>query len=91
MPALPAAAFDLQAHRGGRGLRPENTLASFENALRMGVTTLELDIAITADGVPVISHDAALNPAITRDADGQWLHAARPAHQVIDAGAIARL
>lgn len=71
--ALPALAFDLQAHRGGRGLRPENTLASFENALRMGVTTLELDIAITADGVPVISHDAALNPDITRDAQGRWL------------------
>ena len=66
-------AFDLQAHRGGRGLRPENTLASFGNALRMGVTTLELDIAITADRIPVISHDSALNPAITRDAQGQWL------------------
>lgn len=71
--SLPAAAFDLQAHRGGRGLLPENTLVAFENALRMGVTTLELDIAITADGVPVISHDAALNPAITRDGKGQWL------------------
>jgi glycerophosphoryl diester phosphodiesterase len=59
-------AFDLQAHRGGRGLLPENTLAAFENAIRMGVTTLELDIAITADGVPVISHDASLNPAFTR-------------------------
>lgn len=68
-----AQAFDLQAHRGGRGLLPENTLAAFENAIRMGVTTLELDIAITADGVPVISHDAELNPAITRDAQGQWL------------------
>ena len=68
-----ALAFDLQAHRGGRGLLPENTLASFENALRMGATTLELDIAITADGVPVIYHDRALNPDITRDASGQWL------------------
>lgn len=65
--------FDLQAHRGGRGLRPENTLASFENAIRMGVTTLELDIAISADGVAVISHDSSLNPAITRDASGQWV------------------
>ena len=71
--ALQAHAFDLQSHRGGRGLRPENTLASFENAIRMGTTTLEMDIAITADGVPVISHDPALNPAITRDAKGQWL------------------
>jgi glycerophosphoryl diester phosphodiesterase len=68
-----ATAFDLQAHRGGRGLRPENTLVSFENAIRMGVTTIELDIAITKDGVAVISHDAALNPAITRDAAGKWL------------------
>jgi glycerophosphoryl diester phosphodiesterase len=76
--ALQASAFDLQAHRGGRGLRPENTLASFENALRMGVTTLELDIAITADGIPVISHDSALNPAITRDAQGQWLQERGP-------------
>lgn len=74
----PQRAFDLQAHRGGRGLRPENTLASFENAIRMGVTTLELDIAITADGVPVISHDPALNPDITRDAQGQWLQGRGP-------------
>ena len=71
--ALPASAFDLQAHRGGRGLRPENTLAAFENALRLGVDTLEMDAAITADGVVVVSHDLALNPAITRDAEGRWL------------------
>lgn len=76
--ALQAQAFDLQAHRGGRGLRPENTLASFENAIRMGVTSLELDIAITADGVPVISHDPALNPAFTRDASGAWLKESGP-------------
>lgn len=74
----PAFAFDLQAHRGGRGLRPENTLAAFENAIRMGVTTLEMDVAITADGMAVISHDAAFNPGITRDASGQWLKAAGP-------------
>lgn len=71
--ALPGYPFDLQSHRGGRGLLPENTLAAFENAIRMGTTTLELDIAITADGIPVISHDPALNPAITRDTNGQWL------------------
>ena len=71
--ATPALGFDLQAHRGGRGLRPENTLAAFENALRMGVTTLELDIAITADGVAVVSHEPALYPGTTRDADGRWL------------------
>jgi glycerophosphoryl diester phosphodiesterase len=76
--ATSAAAFDLQAHRGGRGLRPENTLAAFENAIAIGVTTLELDIAITADGVPVISHDPFLNPALARDADGRWLGGAGP-------------
>jgi glycerophosphoryl diester phosphodiesterase len=71
--ALPASAFDLQAHRGGRGLMPENTLPAFENALAIGVDTLELDIGVTADGVVVISHDPSLNPQITRDAAGQWL------------------
>ena len=74
----PAWAFDLQSHRGARGLMPENTLAAFEHALRLGVTTLELDIAITADGIPVVSHDPALNPAITRDASGQWLKGKGP-------------
>jgi glycerophosphoryl diester phosphodiesterase len=69
----PAAAFDLQGHRGTRGLAPENTLAAFERALRLGVTTLELDVMLTADGELVISHDPALNPDLTRDASGQWL------------------
>ena len=57
---------------------PENTLAAFENAMRMGVTTLELDIAITADGVAVVSHDASLNPALTRSPGGQWLSTGGP-------------
>lgn len=76
--AAPALALDLQAHRGGRGLRPENTLAAFENAIRMGVTTLELDIAITADGVAVISHEPALYPGTARDGDGRWLKEPAP-------------
>lgn len=71
--ALPAFAFDLQGHRGARGLAPENTIAAFERALEIGVDTLELDIGITADHVAVISHDPYLNPLITRDASGQWL------------------
>jgi glycerophosphoryl diester phosphodiesterase len=65
--------FDLEAHRGGRGLAPENTLAAFDNAIDLGVTTLELDIGLTADGVVVISHDTSLNPDHTRDANGNWL------------------
>lgn len=68
-----AQAIDLQGHRGARGLLPENTLPSFERALALGVTTLELDIAITKDGVLVIHHDPTLNPDITRDASGRFL------------------
>ncbi|MGZ5182005.1 MAG: glycerophosphodiester phosphodiesterase [Ramlibacter sp.] len=73
-----ALAFDLQGHRGARGLAPENTLAAFDRALTVGVDTLELDIGVTADGVVVVSHDPFLNPAITRDPQGQWLAARGP-------------
>ena len=73
-----AQAFDLQGHRGARGLEPENTLAAFERALGLGVTTLELDIALTADGVPVIAHDPHLPPDMARDAQGQWLNTPTP-------------
>lgn len=68
-----AHAFDLQGHRGARGLLPENTLPAFERALRIGVTTLEMDAAITADGVVVVSHDPVLNPDLVRGPDGQWV------------------
>lgn len=68
-----AQALDLQGHRGARGLLPENTLPAFARALTIGVTTLELDTAISKDGVVVVSHDATLNPDITRGPDGKWL------------------
>lgn len=71
--ALPARAWDLQGHRGARGLAPENTVAAFQRALQEGADTLELDVVLTADGVPVVSHDPALNPDLTRDANGRWL------------------
>lgn len=84
---LPAAAvaqpaertIDVQGHRGARALAPENTLESFALALSLGVTTLELDIAITRDGVLVISHDPRLNPDITRGPDGNFLASHGPA------------
>jgi glycerophosphoryl diester phosphodiesterase len=68
-----AHAFDLEGHRGTRGLAPENTMAAFERALALGVTTIETDLAVTKDGVLVISHDPHLNPDIVRGPDGQWL------------------
>jgi Glycerophosphoryl diester phosphodiesterase family len=66
-------AFDLQGHRGARGLAPENTLPAFATALSIGVTTLELDLAMTSDGVLVVSHDSRLNPDHTRGPDGAFL------------------
>src|SRR6476619_4179921 len=72
-----ADAFDLQGHRGARGLAPENTLEGFALALSIGVTTLELDLAMTRDGVLVVSHDRRLNPDHTR-LDGQFLEAEGP-------------
>ena len=49
--------FDLQAHRGGAGLAPENTVEACANSLLIGVSTLECDVHITADGIPVLSHE----------------------------------
>jgi glycerophosphoryl diester phosphodiesterase len=57
----PNVAFDVQGHRGARGLKPENTLPAFETALDLGVTTLELDLHLTADGVAVVWHDAQID------------------------------
>ncbi len=74
----PAQALDLQGHRGARALAPENTLPGFALALGIGVTTLELDIAITRDDVLVIHHDRNLNPENTRGPDGRFLEARGP-------------
>jgi glycerophosphoryl diester phosphodiesterase len=74
-----ATRFDLQGHRGARGLAPENTLPAFAKGLAIGVTTLELDTAITRDGVVVISHDPRVNADLARGADGQWLAGRGPA------------
>jgi len=71
--------FDLQGHRGARGLAPENTLFAFATALRIGVSTLELDTNITRDGVVVVSHNSRLAADLTRGPDGRWLNAPGPA------------
>ena len=72
-------AFDLQGHRGARGLAPENTLPAFAIALSLGVDTLELDTGITKDGVVVVTHEPFLHPDTTRGADGLWLTQPGPA------------
>jgi glycerophosphoryl diester phosphodiesterase len=72
------SAFDLQGHRGARGLAPENTLAAFAKALAIGVTTLETDLAVTRVDVQGISPDADLDRARMRDR-GTWLAQRGPA------------
>lgn len=74
--------MDVQGHRGARGHLPENTLAGFELALKIGVTTLELDVGVTKDGVVVVHHDRGLNPAIARGPDGKWVEQATPIHSL---------
>lgn len=87
--AAPRAGFDLQGHRGARGLAPENTLAAFTRALETGVSTLELDIGVTRDGVPVIHHDERLNPFTARNIDGVWLAPPTPRIRDLSAAEIA--
>ncbi|WP_061248997.1 glycerophosphodiester phosphodiesterase [Leptospira alstonii] len=62
--------LDLQGHRGARGLRPENTWPAFEQAIRYGMTTLELDTVLTKDKKIIIHHDSETNPEICQKKDG---------------------
>lgn len=59
--APPSHVFDVQAHRGGAGLWPENTLEAFGRALALGVSTLELDVHLTAEDDVVVAHDPVLD------------------------------
>ena len=68
--------IDYQAHRGGRGLMPENTIAAMLAVMdNKKVTTLEMDLAITKDKQVVVSHDPILNPLITTKPDGSFIKA----------------
>ncbi len=83
-------AFDLQGHRGARGLFPENTQPAFTGALAIGVTTLEMDIGLSADGVLVVSHDRRLSPELTRGPGGDWIAAPGPLIRDLTAAELAR-
>jgi glycerophosphoryl diester phosphodiesterase len=85
-----ATAFDLEGHRGARGLAPENTLAAFRRALAIGVTTLETDLGVTRDDVLVISHNPMLSRDLVRNADGRWLAADGPAIRSLTSEALRR-
>ena len=70
---VPAAAaklpqgFDLQSHRFGRGEWIESSREGLVNSLKMGVTTLEFDIELSADGVPVVWHDTKIDAEKCQD------------------------
>lgn len=65
--------FDLEAHRGGRDVRPENTLYSYAYAIELGATSIECDMQLTKDGQIVMSHNPILNSDITRDKNGNYI------------------
>lgn len=86
---IDARRFDAQGHRGGRNLRPENTLPAMEVALDHLMTTLESDVGISLDGVALLSHEPHVAAASCRRADGgryeakdEVLIAQRPAHEL---------
>lgn len=65
--------FDLEAHRGGRDVRPENTLYSYAYAIELGATSIECDMQLTKDGQIVMSHNPILNSDITRDENSNYI------------------
>lgn len=85
-PAQPAPARPLVfAHRGGRHIGPENTIAAFDEGLAAGADGLEMDVHLSADGHVVVIHDARLD----RTTDARGPVAARTAAELarLDAGA----
>jgi glycerophosphoryl diester phosphodiesterase len=67
--------FDLQGHRGARGLKPENTIPGFLLALDTGVTTLEMDLAVTKDKQLILSHEPWMAASICLKADNSSISA----------------
>ena len=70
----PLGTFDLQGHRGCRGLMPENTIPAMIRAIDLGVTTLEMDIAFSSDKLPILSHEPFFNHEISTKPDGSLIN-----------------
>jgi glycerophosphoryl diester phosphodiesterase len=84
-PLLDLAARPIIAHRGASGVAPENTMAAFSLAIDQGADAIELDIRLTADGVPVVLHDSTLDRTTNRSGLLRDLTLAEL--RVVDAGA----
>lgn len=78
----PKTRIAIHGHRGARAMRPENTLPAFEYALQTGVDLLEMDMAVTRDGVIVISHDPHISPEICLSPKGERLSSAPLIHDL---------
>ncbi len=63
--------FSTEAHRGGRGLMPENTIPAMLHAVDMDVTTLEMDTHVSSDGKVILAHDHYINPSFMLNEDGK--------------------
>lgn len=63
--------FDIQGHRGCRGLLPENSVPAFLHSVKLGVTTIELDVVITKDRQVLVSHEPYMSAQICTYADGK--------------------
>ncbi|MFN3801569.1 glycerophosphodiester phosphodiesterase [Belliella pelovolcani] len=74
--------YDLQGHRGARGLMPENTIPAMIKALDLGVTTLELDLAVTKDGEIIVSHEPYMNPLICLTPEGKEILEGDRSHNI---------
>src|SRR5687767_9491166 len=70
----PLEGFDKQGHRGCRGILPENTIPAMIKAIDLGVTTLEMDIAFSADHQAILSHEPFFSHVITTRPDGTFIH-----------------
>lgn len=62
--------FDIQGHRGVRGLMPENSIQGFIKSIDIGVTTIELDVVISRDFKVVVSHEPWISSIICLDSLG---------------------
>lgn len=82
--------LEIWGHRGARGLFPENTLEGIADACALGIDGVEIDVALTADFVPVLSHDPGLSGDLVRGPDGSWLDSTGPRIRDMTAATLAR-
>jgi len=71
---LQAQQLDIQGHRGARGIFPENSIPGFLAALDSGVTTIEMDVVVSKDGLIVVSHEPYMNHDICLDSEGNRIN-----------------